>query len=120
MRDDELKTAANSSSRIRHSSFVLTVQLSSQPRARHLPVALDRGVADAEHLGRLLDGQAAEELQLNDARLLRVDGGEPLQRLVNRQQVNVWTFAEAVGLAERDGEVSAAALGRVVCAGVAD
>src|SRR5215213_4583070 len=103
-----------------HSSFTSCVEFAPEPRARHLPVRLDRRVADAEDFGRLLDCEPAEKLQLDDARLLRVYGGETFERLVNREQVSVGAFAEAVGLAERDREVLAAALGRVVCARVAD
>ena len=41
-----------------------------------------------EYLGRLLDAQAAEEPQLDDARLTFVEGGEPLERLVEGKQVD--------------------------------
>src|SRR5215204_7436265 len=86
------------------------VEFSPEPRAGHLPVALDGGMADAHGLGRLLDGEAAEELQLDDARLVGVERREAFERLVDAEQVEVGALAEAFGLGERDGKLPAAPL----------
>jgi hypothetical protein len=59
-----------------------------QPRFGNGPVPRDGLGRDAECMGRLLDGQAAEEPQFDDLRLLRVHASEPLQRLVERHQID--------------------------------
>ena len=60
-----------------------------QPRAGHGPLPLHGGRRDADGLGRLLDGEAAEVAQLDDARLLGIERGEAGERLVEREHVDV-------------------------------
>src|SRR5262249_35721965 len=48
-------------------------QLDDHPGAGERPFALDGGGRDAQRLRRLLDRQAGEEAQLDEARLLGVD-----------------------------------------------
>lgn len=50
-------------------------QLAPQPRARHFPIAFHGGVADLKNLCDLFDGKAAEETQLDNPALLRIDRG---------------------------------------------
>src|SRR5687768_8659693 len=65
-------------SRLLHSSV--------EPRAGRAPVAFDGGGADAQDLRRLLDREAAEEAQLDEPRLLRVELRQLAERVVEREQ----------------------------------
>src|SRR5205823_8880022 len=56
-----------------------------EPRARSAPVAVDRARAHAEHLGGLLLRQPGEEATLDNARQSRVDVGEAVHRVVERE-----------------------------------
>ena len=69
-----------------------------EPRARDGPVPLDRGGGDVHRLGGLLDGQAAEEAQLDEPRLLGVDRLEPLQRLVEGDEIDAAGCRRRAGL----------------------
>src|SRR4029453_15688171 len=62
-------------------------QFSIKPAFRHGPFALDGGRRDSERGCRLLDGQAAEEPQFDDAALIGVERFELLQRRVERDRV---------------------------------
>jgi hypothetical protein len=53
-------------------------------------VPLYRGGGDRQGLGRLLDGEAAEEAQLDDPGLIRIELGEPLERLPSARTSNDW------------------------------
>ena len=81
-----------------------------QPRPRHAPVALDRAGRYAQCLRRLLHAEAGEEAQLDDPRLLRVEGGQPFKRLVEGDQVNLLSARHAHRLVERESDFRPAAL----------
>ncbi len=49
-------------------------KLPAQPRARHLPIALDSSVADAQYFGGFLYGESAKKAQFDDPFLLRIEG----------------------------------------------
>jgi hypothetical protein len=51
-------------------------------------VPLHGGGGDVHRFRRFLDGEAAEETQLDEPRLLGVDLLEPLQRLVERDEID--------------------------------
>ena len=105
--------APQSCSRRRAHVVADSSSFASQARATR-PVALHGGGRDAHRLGRLLDRQPAEEPQLDDARLARVELGQPGERGVERDHVD-----RALGrrrlqpLVERDARLAAAALQRV-------
>ncbi len=71
------------------------LELARQPGARDRPVALHGGGGDAHRLGGLLDRQAAEEAQLDEPRLLGVESREPLERLVERDEIDRSRFSPA-------------------------
>src|SRR5690606_25528969 len=82
-----------------------------EPRPRKAPLAFDRGRRQLHHFGDLRRRQAAEELELDDAALARVDVGKSVESLVPRNQIHRWRFAD-VRLAERDASgVSTALVG---------
>lgn len=64
-------------------------KLELKPTLGEGPIALHRGAADAEGLGNLGFGQADEESQLDDAGLTRVDLFQPVERLVDGDDVGV-------------------------------
>ena len=63
-------------------------ELALEPRPRHGPVALDGGGGDVEHFSGLLDAQAAEISKLDDFGLPLAHLGEPLQREIERDEVD--------------------------------
>src|SRR5215217_6114844 len=63
------------------------VDLLVQPRAGEGPVAVGGRGGDAEHAARLFQREAGEVAQLHELRFSRVDLREPLQRLVEGEQV---------------------------------
>ena len=63
------------------------LQLARQPGTRHRPVALYRGGGDVHRLGGLLDGQAAEESQLDEPRLLRIERASRSRARVERDEI---------------------------------
>src|SRR5918993_2740058 len=94
--------------------------LPEEPRLRHAPLALDGGGADAQDFRRLLDREAAEEAQLDDARLLRVERVEAFERLVERDQVRGALARHVDVLVEREFLEFAAALFGLLLARVID
>src|SRR5205085_3262385 len=81
---------------------LLFLHLAKQPSLRHAPVAFDGDGADAEHLGRLFDREAAEVAQLDDARFLRVNLGQCLQRVVQCDQFRAALERSVYVLVERE------------------
>src|SRR5262249_19275949 len=92
-------------------------QLPEEPRACHGRFPLDRRRRDLDDLGRLLDGESRDEPQLDDPDELLVLGREPLEGLVERQDVEVGGLP---GDLLRQGHPlrSSAALGAAARAGV--
>jgi hypothetical protein len=99
----------------RVSPTLVTLELPAQPAPRHRPLARDGRRRDAERGGRLVERQPGEVAQLDEARLVGVDGGEPLERLVEGDHVHValGDRAGGVDVAQRHGLRAAAALGRL-------
>jgi hypothetical protein len=58
-----------------------------KPGSGDRPVPLHRGRRYAERVGSLLDRQAAEEAQLDDASLLGVEPGQLREGTVERDQI---------------------------------
>lgn len=85
-------------------------QLAEEPGPRHLPVALHRPLGDAEDLGDLAVGQAAEEAQLDDLRHARVRLGQLAEQVVDGDQVLVVGVGPRVGAVDVDPDQAAAAL----------
>src|SRR5262249_61163529 len=85
-----------------------------------LPVALDGALRDALHAGDLREGEAAEELQVDDGREPRVDGGELVEGVTDASELGtVWHRACDVGRDRRELELAAALL-RLPAAHVVD
>src|SRR5262249_41321197 len=74
-----------------------------------LPVALDGALRDALHAGDLREGEAAEELQVDDGREPRVDGGELVEGVTDASELGtVWHRARDVGRDRRELDLAAA------------
>jgi hypothetical protein len=69
--------------------MVTSPNVPGAPGFGDLRVPLGARAGDAEPLGRLVDGQAAKEAQLNNATLLLVNAGEVSERIILRYQVRV-------------------------------
>lgn len=80
----------------------------------------DGGRRDPERLGRFLDRQTAEEPQLDEPGLLGIDGGQPGERRVDRQQINGSLLTGDEPLVQRDPRVVTAPLLRAPRAGPLD
>src|SRR5688572_11056927 len=65
----------------------LPAQFPEQPRARQAPVAPDGADRNVEHMRNLFEAQAAEEAELDDTALARVELFEALQRIIQCHQV---------------------------------
>ena len=63
-----------------------------EPGFRHVPFAFDGSRGTAERFGGLLDAQAREEAQLNDAALLWSDRSQLMQRIIERKQIEILFF----------------------------
>ena len=70
------------------SAFIRARQLPKEPRLRQAPVPPHRAHRHIEHVRRLLEAQPAEEPQLDDAALPRVQRLERLQRIVERDEID--------------------------------
>jgi hypothetical protein len=84
-----------------------------EPRAREVPVAIDRRVGDLHDLRDFTDGQAAEELQLDDAALARIESAQLVQRVVEDHDVDVGHVTRQIVAGERNLVGGAAFLGRM-------
>ena len=83
---------------------------SIQPGFRHAPLSFDGGGADAENFSRLFHRKTAKESQLDKSAFLRIDLGEALERLVQRDEF-VGSFSGHIDvLVEREFLKFAAAL----------
>ena len=68
------------------------------------------GRGDVHRFGGFFDGQAAEETQLDEASLLRIDGLKTLEGVVEREDVDRLLTAGDERLVERDARATPAAL----------
>ena len=82
-------TAMEEVARVRTDEGLVDVEMVVQPRPREIPVRFGRLLGDPQHTGRLSRRQPTEESQLDDLRLPLVELREGLQRLVERQDVDV-------------------------------
>ena len=73
----------------RSASLIRAASSALQPRARERPVALHGRRRDVERFGRFLDRQPAEVAQLDDLGLTLVERGQPLERGVEREEVDL-------------------------------
>src|SRR5215208_5462717 len=85
-------------------------EFAQEPRPRHVPVARDRGVPDAQDFGGLFDREAAEVAKLDDACLARVEACEFLECLVERNDLRLLPRGRLRRLIERDLARGATAL----------
>src|SRR5262245_21710357 len=96
-------------------------ELFREPRPRNGPVALHRRGRDPHRFGGLLDRESAEESQLDDARLALVERGEPIERRVERDEIDRALGSGRVEpFVESDARLAAAALQRIARAGALD
>lgn len=80
-------------------------KLLAQPGARKAQLGVERGRRKLHHGGHLLEGQPAEVVQLEDARLALVERFEPAQRVV--QSFIAGTEESTTGAKEGTESVSA-------------
>jgi len=71
--------------------------LPKQPRARGVPVAFDRAWRDRHHLRRLVDGQATEESQLDDAGAA-LPRWQPIEKLLREYEADIERGREMCGI----------------------
>src|SRR5579863_3191509 len=62
-------------------------QLRPQPALRQVPVPADRLLGNLQYLGGFLYAQAAEEAQLDDLALPRIELRQSFQSVVDRDQI---------------------------------
>src|SRR5436190_22602965 len=88
-------------------------EVALQPRLGYAPFALHRPGGPPEHFRGLVDRQAAEEPELHEPYLIGIDHGEPVQRLVNRENVDRRRRPDGHRVVDRHVvEAAAAFLGR--------
>src|SRR2546422_2598025 len=85
-------------------------QLASEPGPGQLPIALNRGVADAEDHCRFFNGKAAKKTELDDAGFLRIELRQTLQGFMHGQQFYLWLYARIAIAGKRNPVIIAAAL----------
>src|ERR1041385_3276105 len=113
-------SAATWLTRPQRARSTLPPQLRAQPCARHRPLPLHRAGRDAEHHCGLVDVEAPEEAQLDDALLARVQRAEPQQGRVERHQVIGPIDTDRFGLVERYVRMASPALPRRALARMID
>src|SRR5580765_7380954 len=89
---------------------LLAPELLEQPRASGLPIALGGRDRDAEDLAGLFESQTAEESELRQLTLARIECGEPGQRGIEVEHVDVYRRRRPVGVVERDARPSTRSL----------
>src|SRR5215467_3264164 len=89
---------------------VVRCELTQQKESCLEPVALDRARRDAEQLGNLAFAESAKEAELDDLAKPFVDRVEPIQRVVDRDDLVELNFERRVAVAQGDASRDAAAL----------
>src|SRR5882724_2354461 len=74
---------------VKNPSRKVLLQLPSQPRPRHFPIALDGSMSHAENLRSLFNRETAKEFQLDNTGLLGIESGKLFERFVQRQHIEV-------------------------------
>src|SRR5438128_3531374 len=77
---------------------------------------MNRDRRNPHDFGSLFDGQATEEAQLDTAAVVRFQGGEFFKRVIERDQLDFGLAVEAVGIAQRETTLAAAAFSRLPAA----
>src|SRR5438067_1974992 len=72
----------------------LTANLPREPRLRGDPIALGSRDGHLQDFGGFFNGEAGEEAQLDEPALPLVDAGEPLERVIERHQVQTGAAGE--------------------------
>ncbi len=85
-------------------------QLAKKPGFRQAPVAGHSFLGNFEDFGRLFDAQTAEEAELYDATLSRVNPGESLESAVQRLNLDPGVLPDTEGFVQRDMRRAAATL----------
>ncbi len=67
-----------------------------QPGLRHRPFPLNGGWGDSKDLGGFINAQAAEIAQFDDTSLLWRDSGQLVQRVIERDQIEIGFARESV------------------------
>ncbi len=65
------------------------LEFPEEPRPCEPPFAFDRTGRPPDHMGGLFDCEAREETHLDDAALFRAAGGQPLERFVEIEKIDV-------------------------------
>ena len=89
---------------------LLPSEHSIQPCLRPIPIAVDPYWRDSQDLGRLLDTQAAEVTQFDDAGFARIEFGQQIERLIQGQNVDSTSLRPEEHLIQRHALRIAAAL----------
>ena len=93
-----------------HGAFPAALDRVVEPGPGKAPVPLDRRPRHREHLGDLVHREPAEEPELHDSRLPRIEDGEAVERLLQRDQLDVGPAGRGIRQAERHPLPDAAAL----------
>lgn len=79
------------------SGSLLSLKLAIQPRFGEAPLTFDRARRAAEHTRGFFDRESGEEAKLDDANLIRILNGKPLERFVDGQNVGDACVVRLVG-----------------------
>src|SRR5260370_27940501 len=94
------------------------MELAKEPGPGISPMALGRCARDAEHLGGLFQAAPREEAELDDLGLLRVQGLQSCQGLVEGEEVHRINFAGLGQFGQVDALHPTATLLRAMATGV--
>lgn len=87
-REGVVKRALPDLTRGERSRGGIAIETAEKPRPRDRPLALHRRRRETHRLPGFLDRQSAEEPQLHQPALLGVEGGEPRQHLIQRENID--------------------------------
>src|SRR2546421_10094179 len=91
-----------------------------EPSFGSAPLSFNRRRREPQDFGSLLDRQAAEELQLHDSALLRIDLSQSFERVIEGNDIRRSLLRYGQGFIQRDLAGAAATLGVSMAARMID
>jgi hypothetical protein len=71
-----------------------------QPNPRRRPMPLHRGWRHAQNISSLFDGKPSEKSKLDDSALLRVEFGQAIEGIIERDQIHALALVEGECIVE--------------------